>query len=176
MSDYLVYIKMPSYLRQWFVHRHSGSEPVMLRQGSIESKLIKLAQSRQPDDFFPPLQKEDEVAICIPYSKARDPRTYNYISPTGKKALLDNIKNAFAVDCWNFLHDFGHIGQQQKELIYLYMEQRGIKEDGTCWDSIAKAYQRLRKNYLSNESRKRTRQQQAEKSQAESQEFVEHNC
>lgn len=116
------------------------------------------------------------MAICIPYSKARAPRTYNYISPTGKKALLDNIKNAFAVDCWNFLHDFGHIGQQQKELIYLYMEQRGIKEDGTCWDSIAKAYQRLRKNYLSNESRKRTRQQQAEKSQAESQEFVEHNC
>lgn len=105
---------MPSYLRQWFVHRHSGSEPVVLRQGSIESKLIKLAQSRQPDDFFPPLQKEDEVAICIPYSKARDPRTYNYISPTGKKALLDNIKNAFAVDCWNFLHDFGHIGQQQR--------------------------------------------------------------
>ncbi len=162
MSDFLFYLKMPPYLRQWFVHRHSGSEPVVLRQGSVESRLVKLGQSKPPLDFVPSLPKADEVAVCIPYSKARDPRTYGYLSPTAKRALLDMVKNAFLVDCWTFLHDFGHIGQQQKELIYLYMEQRGIKEDGTCWDAIAKAYQRLRKNELSNESKKRKRQRLAQ--------------
>lgn len=59
------------------------------------------------------------------------------------------------VRCWTFLHDFGKIGKQQKDLIYLYMEQRGIKEDGTCWDSIAKIYQRLRKNYLTNQCKRK---------------------
>ena len=50
---------------------------------------------------------------------------------------------------WEYLHDFGKIGRQQKDLIYLFMEQRGIQEDGSCWDAIAKIYQRLRNNYLS---------------------------
>ena len=45
MSDYHIYLKMPSYLRQWFVHRHSGSEPVRLHNGCIESKLILAIQS-----------------------------------------------------------------------------------------------------------------------------------
>lgn len=146
---------MPSYLRQWFVHRHSGSEPVRLHNGSVESKLIKLALIKAPEFIFPHKQQEDEVAICIPYSKQRDPRTYNHISDTAKRALLENIKNSFAVDCWTFLHDFGSIGKQQKDLIYLYMEQRGIKEDGSCWDAIAKVYQRLRKNYLTNECKRK---------------------
>ena len=84
-------------------------------------------------------------------------RALTIIYRTGKRALIEQIKNDFAVDCFTFLHDFGHIGHQQKELIYLYMEQRGIKEDGTCWDSIAKVYQRLRKLYQTNECRKRAR-------------------
>ena len=155
MSDYHIYLKMPSYLRQWFVHRHSGSEPVRLHNGCIESKLIKLALVPQPEFSFPHRQQENEVAICIPYSKQRDPRTYNHITETGQRALFENIKNQFDVDCWTFLHDFGSIGKQQKDLIYLFMEQRGIKEDGSCWDAIAKVYQRLRKNYLTAASKRR---------------------
>ena len=160
MSDIQVYIKMPSYLRQWFIHLHGGEEPVVLRQGSVESKIIKLAQSKPPANYYPMLKQADEVAVCLPYSKAHDPRIFFYISPTGKKAFLEQVKNAFDVDCWNFLHDFGHIAVQQKTLIYLYMEQRGIHEDGSCWDSIAKVYQRLRKTYQTTESKRRTRLQE----------------
>ena len=61
---------------------------------------------------------------------------------------LARIKDDFDLDVWDYLHDFGKIGTQQKDLIYLFMEQRGIKEDGTCWDSIAKIYQRQRNVYL----------------------------
>ena len=174
MSDYHIYIKMPSYLRQWFVHRHSGTEPVRLRNGSIESKLIKLAVVKPPVSAIPTRQREDEVAICIPYSKTRNPRIYNHITDTGKRALLENVKNSFDVDCWTFLHDFGKIGKQQKDLIYLYMEQRGIKEDGTCWDSIAKIYQRLRKNYLTNQcKRKNSTIKNGSNNKVETEEIVE---
>ena len=155
MSEYQVYIKMPSYLRQWFIHRHGGSEPVKLIKGSIESKLLKIALVKQPENVVIRTKMPDEVAVCIPYSKARDPRTYNVITETGRRALIANGKNAFDVDCWNFLHDFGAITMQQKDLIYLYMEQHGIIEDGSCWDSIAKNYQRLRKNYLTRECKHR---------------------
>ncbi len=155
MSEYCIYLKMPSYLRQWFVHRHGGGDPVTLIRGSIESKLLQRAVVPQPEGVFPPRQQEGEVAVCIPYSKAHDPRTYNYITETGKRAMVSRIKDDFDIDVWSYLHDFGKVSVQQKDLIYLFMEQRGIKEDGSCWDSIAKVYQRLRKNYLTNQSKKR---------------------
>ena len=85
MSDFHIYIKMPSYLRQWFIHRHSGTDPVPLNNGSIESKLIKQAVVRPPETVIPHRQQEDS----------------------------------------------------------------------TCWDSIAKNYQRLRKNYLTNQCKRK---------------------
>lgn len=88
---------MPSYLRQWFIHRHSGTDPVRLRNGSIESKLIVNAVVKPPESSFPHLKQPDEVAVCIPYSKHHDPRIYNHLTDTGKRALLGIIKNAFDV-------------------------------------------------------------------------------
>ena len=154
MSDYCVYLKMPSYLRQWFIHRHGGSNPVNLIRGSIESKLLQRATVPLPAGVLPPRQQEDEIAVCIPYSKSHDPRTYHYITETGKNVLIARIKEDFDLDVWDYLHDFGKIGQQQKDLIYLFMEQRGIHEDGTCWDAIAKIYQRLRNIYLTKNRQK----------------------
>ena len=159
MSEYCVYLKMPSYLRQWFIHRHGGGNPVQLIRGSIESKLLQRATIKMPQGVMPPRQQEGEVAINIPYNKKHDPRFYNYITETGKNALISRIKEDFDIDVWEYLHDFGKVGAQQKDLIYLFMEQRGIKEDGTCWDAIAKIYQRLRKNYLTNISKKTSRLQ-----------------
>ena len=150
---------MPSYLRQWFIHRHGGGNPVQLIRGSIESKLLQRATIKMPQGVMPPRQQEGEVAINIPYNKKHDPRFYNYITETGKNALISRIKEDFDIDVWEYLHDFGKVGAQQKDLIYLFMEQRGIKEDGTCWDAIAKIYQRLRKNYLTNISKKTSRLQ-----------------
>jgi hypothetical protein len=112
-----------------------------------------------PENIMPPRLQEGEIAINIPYSKSHDPRIYNYITETGKRALIQRIKEDFDLDVWDYLHDFGKIGAQQKDLINLFMEQRGIKEDGTCWDAIAKIYQRLRKNYLTNISKKSSRLQ-----------------
>ena len=68
--------------------------------------------------------------------------------------MIARIKEDFDLDVWDYLHDFGKIGQQQKDLIYLFMEQRGIHEDGTCWDAIAKIYQRLRNIYLTKNRQK----------------------
>ncbi len=125
MSEFCIYLKMPSYLRQWFIHRHGGNDPVTLRRGSIESKMLQRATVPQPPGTFPAKKQEGEVAIQIPYSKSHAPRYYNHITDTGMRALLNCIKDDFDIDVWEYLHDFGKIGRQQKDLIYLFMEQRG---------------------------------------------------
>lgn len=148
---------MPSYLRQWFIHRHGGAEPVCLIRGSIESKLLQRATVPQPPGTIPQRKQEGEVTIAIPYYKSHDPRIYNHITETGKRAIIERVKDDFDLDLWEYLHDFGKIGRQQKDLIYLFMEQRGILEDGSCWDAIAKIYQRMRHVYLTNMRQKNKR-------------------
>ena len=155
MSEYCVYLKMPSYLRQWFIHQHGGSEPVKLNRCSPESDLLRMSTVRMPDNILPPRQQEGEVAICIPYYKSHDPRTYNYLSKQGKEALLEMIRGNFRVDLWNYLHTFDKYGQELKQLTLLYMELRGIKEDDSCYDSISKIYQRQRDSYKKTQKRKK---------------------
>ena len=82
---------MPSYLRQWFIHRHGGNDPVTLRRGSIESKLLQRVTVQLPKGSLPDRKQEGDVAIQIPYSKSHDPRYYNHITETGKRAMLDRI-------------------------------------------------------------------------------------
>ena len=154
MSDICVNLAMPSYLRQWFINRHGGCEPVKLVRGSAESELLRMYTVRQPDGAVILPKQEGEVAICIPSYKNHDPRTYNYLTKLGKEALLDIIKNDFRVDMWDYLHDFDKYGRELKSLILLYMELRGIKETGSCWDRIAKIYQRKRNSYKTSEKRK----------------------
>ena len=139
---------MPSYLSQWLVHRHGGTSPVTLIRGSVESKLLQRVTVPLPPGTTPDKKQDDDVAIVIPWSKYHDPRTYNHITDTGKRCMVQLFKNNFDIELWEFLHDFGAIGKRQKDLIYLFMEQNGIIEDGTCWDAIAKIYQRMRNIYL----------------------------
>lgn len=155
MSEYCIYLKMPTYLRQWFIHHHGGKEPVHLLRGSCESLLLQRATVPLAPGAVPERQQEGEVAVCIPDSKIHDARKYNQITERGKKAMVAIIKSGFDLQLWNFLSDFGHIGSEKKELIYLFMEQHGIEEDGTSWDTIAKIYQRQRKIYLTNQAKKR---------------------
>lgn len=146
--QYYIYLKLPPYLRQWLIHRHGGEEPIELRRGSIESKLLQKVTVPLPKGEIPLRKQEEEVAIVIPYNKYHDPRIYNHITETGKRCMMQLFKNDFDIELWEFLHDFGAVGWKQKDLIYLFMEQHGIHEDGSCWDAIAKIYQRLRNIYL----------------------------
>ena len=154
MSQICIYLKMPSYLRQWLIHRHGGSEPISLVRGSAESDFLKKSTIKLPDGVMPPRQQEGELAISIPHYKCHDPRTYNYLSKNGKSCLLEMLKNDFKVDLWDYLHDIDRYGCELNGLVYQFMELRGIKEDGTNSDTIKKIYQRMKNSYRTSQARK----------------------
>ena len=58
MSQICIYVKMPSYLRQWLIHRHGGCEPIQLVRGSAESDFLKKSTTKLPDGALPPRQQE----------------------------------------------------------------------------------------------------------------------
>ena len=98
-------------------------------------------------EVIAPFMREGFVEYC-------DYRDVEDVQHACYSEIFFRIKDDFDLDVWDFLQDFGKIGKQQKDLIYLFMEQRGIREDGTCWDTIAKIYQRLRNIYLTKNRKK----------------------
>ena len=62
MSEICIYIKMPSYLRQWLIHRHGGSEPVQLVRGSAESDFLK---SQPPSYLMVSCSHENRRVIVL---------------------------------------------------------------------------------------------------------------
>lgn len=155
MEKFYVYLKLETYLRQWFVCNMGGAEPVELPRGSIERNIFDIFLSKVPENYIPRPKGEDEVAIVVPSFKHKDPHVYNYLPPHAECALLRCVKNRFEIELWNDLHRFGYLGQQQQDIIYAWMEQNGIELTETNWNTIAKIYQRKRNYYLNLKRKKK---------------------
>ena len=70
MSKFVVYIKVEPFVKQWLVH--SFGNPVVFPAQSIENSTIRRFTQKQPAAVPEPPDEED-VAIAIPDSKAKDP-------------------------------------------------------------------------------------------------------
>lgn len=154
MSAYCIYVELEPYLAQWFIHEQGGVTPVNLVRGSVESKIMFTFLTKPPKDYYSEEHSDWAVAINIPTFKQFDVRTYNHLPKHAIVALRKCISNRFVLALWNDLHDFGHIGKEQQELIYAWMENHGIEMNETNWNTIAKIYQRKRRVYLNRKNRK----------------------
>lgn len=139
-----IYIRLDDYLAQWFIHEQGGSSPVLLKRGSIESKILEVYLCKRPHDLPPDCGGQHTVAITIPCFRNRPPEVYNHLPLFARKALANVIRERFDIALWRDLHVFGKITHRQDELIYAWMEANGIEMTETNWNAIAKRYQRLR--------------------------------
>lgn len=147
----LIYVPLPGYLAQWFAHSMGGGVPVRLLRGCMESKILELYLTLQPEGLPPCLGGEGYVPIVVPWFKNKPPHIYCYMPPRAMKALTEMIYNRFDVDLWTSLHDFGKIGMSQKELVFAWLESRGIETTDTNWSAVVKRYQRQRRVYTERE-------------------------
>ena len=154
MSDFCIHIKLNDYLAQWFINSHGGQNPVRLLKGSIESKVLSLYLTKRPPTARPVPVSKMNVSIVIPCFRTKPPEYFNYLPHYAYNALVKEIINRFDVDLFSSLHAFGHIGKKQKDLVYAWMEARGIEDSPRNWDAIVKRYQRLRNVYKNNERNK----------------------
>lgn len=159
MSNVIIYLNgVEPYLKQWFVHEQGGEYPVNLMRGSVESNMLfQFLINKKTEDM--PVIDERTLAINIPSFKKKDPRIYNYLPPMAKVALHKCIKNRFDIQMWQDLHQFSNLGIQIDDIIYAWMEKHGIELTETNWNAIAKRYQRKRKAYFDNLTKKNARLQ-----------------
>lgn len=155
MSHICLYIPLEDYLAQWFTHENSGTVPVHLIRGSVESKLLEVYLTRRPKDELPEIGGDGTLAIAIPTFRNRPAEVFNYLPKRAVDSLLNIIRNRFDVQLWEELHHFGKITKRQDELIYAWMDKHGIEPTEKNWNAIAKRYQRQRNIYLGRERAKK---------------------
>lgn len=153
----LLYIPLEEYLAQWFVHEQGGDNPVRLIRGSLESSLLAQYLRTPPKDYEPETGGPGWLAIELPQFRHKDTRDNYYLPPKAREALVACIRNRFDIDMWNALHKFDIVFKRQDQLIYAFMENRGIELTEKNWNAIAKRYQRKRDLYLRNVRRKNSK-------------------
>ena len=157
MQRNIIYISLPPYIAAWLRHE-SSSYPVRFSRSSVEFLILEQFCINDPAMAVELDHGSDKdlVAVAVPEFKYKD-STYKYITDSGRRALEQCIKDRFNVLLWKGLHKFGHIGKKRKYLILAWMEEKGIPDEGSNWDSIEKRYQRQRNSYLAANRQKKSR-------------------
>ena len=138
MSDFVIYLKLKPFIRQYLVH-HFG-DPVRFGDHSVANARINSVLQRRRDDIPPETGGEGMTAICIPYSKQKDPATFNYVSASGKKLITDHIDSIFLVNLWNEMSMMCGDDTKLQSAAYAWCEMHGIDIDYA--DTIRMRYYR----------------------------------
>lgn len=150
MSQFRLYLKVKPFVKQWLIHHYDG-EPIEFPSQSVENATIRRFIQRLPKDKLPEPQKENEVAILIPDSKAKPAQYFNYMGVLGKEALEEVIEDLFKRALWN---DLGTLEDQYEregkpfkllKMIRAWMEMNGISIDHE--DTVKQRYFRIREAY-----------------------------
>lgn len=141
--EYYIYLNVEPYLAQWLTH--ALGNPVELPRESPESKLIKRFLSKKPAEQTPDTGTNSNLRVVIPWSKEKDPRTYNHLSPQAKKLLVQSFETIFLNNLWTSLGSLENINCTLTNVIYAYLEQHGISEEH--WETIRQKYYRIRNLY-----------------------------
>lgn len=154
MSDFYIYINLEEYLAQWLLFDSGGELPIRFPNGSSESKLMKFSMMKRPANIQPQAPDESNISIEIPYFRFKPPHVYNYLPKKAVGMLKTIIRTRFDVDLWTSLSDFELRGEEKKELIYAWMESRGIEGSGKNWDAVSKRLREMKESYA---ARKRSK-------------------
>lgn len=154
MSQFTVKIQIEEYLKQWFINDCGTNEPITLKHGSIESKVLETFLQRQP--AIRPVEMGGEaVCIYIPTFKYKNAEIYNYLPSNAQKIFVSCIRNRFDIDLFTTLYKFENIQLDIQDLIRAYMEQHHIADNDKNFNSILKRYQRLRLLYKDRERKRK---------------------
>lgn len=147
MSQYTIYLRVPEYLGQWLRHSYWDEEGgrVVFPRGSAPRAVLQTLLRKAPRGYREERGGEGSVAVEVPTMKGLNAATHNYLSESGRSALLSACKKLFQATLFNELHElFGH-DVAITDIIYDFMERHGIEGSEKNWETIRQMYLRLRK-------------------------------
>lgn len=124
MSDFVIYLRLKPFIAQYVKH-HFG-DPVRFDDHSVANETINSVLQRRKLNSVPETAGEGLTAICIPYSKMKDPATWNYVSNHGKQLIAEHIESLFLMNLWNEMSQMCNEHTKVQTASYAWCEMHGI--------------------------------------------------
>ena len=146
MSQFSVYINPPEYLGQWLRHDYWDTEKgrVSFPRGSAPRAILKSLLRKAPAPYVE-CGREEMIPVEVPSFKGLNPASFNYLSPTGKKALISACRDLFQATLVDELHELFFHDIKITDIIYDFMDRHGIERTEQNWEAIRQMYYRVRK-------------------------------
>lgn len=144
MSKIVTYIELKPFIAQWAVY-HFGSPIVFPAQSVGNARIIAILRKR-PDGAAPDVERSGLTPVAIPYSKQKDPESWNYVTPSGKRFIAEYIEALFKD---NLYHEFNEMCSEDSKLqtaAYTWCEMHGVDIDYA--DTIRQRFYRERERLL----------------------------
>lgn len=138
MSEFVLYLKLKPFIRQYLIN--SFGDPVRFDDHSVTNARIVSVLQRRPVNCTPDTAAEGLTAICIPYSKQKDPASFNYVSNSGKKLIEEHIEAIFRTNLWNEMSQMCSDDTKLQSAAYAWCEMHGISIEHA--DTIRMRYYR----------------------------------
>ena len=144
MSQFVIYLKLKPFIRQYLVN--AFGDPVRFDDRSVTNARIVSVLQRRKDSAVPETAAEGLTAVCIPYSKQKDPSSFNYVSSMGKKMIIEHIESIFLANLWNEMSQMCGDDTKLQSAAYAWCEMHGIDIDYA--DTIRMRYYREKMRFL----------------------------
>lgn len=146
MSQFTIYIQAPAYLAQWLRHHYWDEETkrVVFQRGSAPQAVL-YSLLRQPPRGYQEKPDPALLPVEVPFFKGINPATRNYLSESGRTALVSACKRLFRSQMYMELCELFDHDVQITDIIYDFMDKHGIERTETNWESIRQMYLRMRK-------------------------------
>lgn len=149
MSNYCIYLKVPTYLDQWL--RHDFWNPLTARvefeRGSNTHAILSRFLRKEPAGYVRP-DNAGLLPVEVPTFKGMNPDQHNYLVFEGQKALVSAIKRNFKALLDKELSVFYSQDVVITDIIYAFMAKHGIDNTERNWETIRQMFKRLRDKSL----------------------------
>lgn len=148
-----IYLNLPSYLRAWFLCANLDISPESITdstvgefpKGSIERNILQFSLRTPRGDERPVLRCPDGwTAVRVPVFKGVNQECRNYLPEKGRVALESTIRARFDNDLWTLIKNVEPRKYPIKDLLWAWMDSRGIEITDTNYQAVMKRAQRLR--------------------------------
>lgn len=149
MSNYCIYLKVPTYLDQWLRHDYWNpvTDRVEFERGSNLHSILSTFLRKEPTGYERG-DVSDLLPVEVPTFKGMNPDQHNYLSHEGKKALISAIKRNFKTLIDRELSVFYFADVTIIDIIYAFMEKHGIDKTEKNHEAIRQMYKRQRDKNL----------------------------
>ena len=140
MSNFVIYVELKPFIAQWA--RHHFGDPLVFPPQSVGNARIIAVLRRRPEGAAPDVASDGLTPVCIPYSKQKDPESWNYVTPAGKRIIVEYIESLFEDNLYSEFRELCDENSRLQTAAYAWCEMHGVSIDYA--DTIRQRFYRER--------------------------------